>query len=85
MPKVAGASKALWTPGGMVSTRERGIVDLAAGELRMLASLHDFAQRHGIVVLCKACDSAITGRNADTDEHFEVSCKCRSFRFKKPR
>lgn len=73
----------LWTPEGMVSTRERGVQDVTREEIIILSKMHEVAQRLGITVVCKRCDTAFTGRNNDSPDvqTLSVECHCRQLRY----
>lgn len=74
---------AIWTPEGMVSTSERGVEAVTREEIIILSKMHEVAQRLGISVVCKRCDSAFTGRNNDSPniKTLAVQCQCRELRF----
>lgn len=72
---------ALWTPDGMVSTREKDVEALTREEIIIFSKMHEVAQRLHIVLLCKACDKPFVGQNNDTSKTLSVSCGCRELRF----
>lgn len=75
------AAKTLWTPGGNISLREKGVVPITQSDIAVLARLHEFASKHGLSLVCQRCDTAVVGHNADTDDKLAVACQCREFRF----
>lgn len=72
--------KRLWTPEGDVALN-KDTVQINQLELVTLARMHEVAQKFGLTIVCKRCDVAITGKNADTDSSAVVSCHCREFRY----
>lgn len=71
---------AIWTPEGMVSTEQRGVQPITRDEIVTLSKMQEVAHRVGdIVVLCRRCDSAFTGRNNDSPDikTLSIECKCR--------
>ncbi len=75
-------ASSLWTPGGMVSTGEKDVVAISASDLAILARFHEFANKYGISVVCKRCDSAFTGKNSGHETTSQsVSCQCRELRY----
>lgn len=70
--------KRLWTPEGIVGL-QKDIIPINQLEIVTLARLHEFAQKYGLSLVCRRCDTAVTGRNADGDEKAAVSCQCREF------
>lgn len=71
----------LWTPDGEVPLREKDVTPVTRQEIITLSHFHEFAQRHNITVVCKRCDTAITGANNGNSRLLSVSCKCREWRF----
>lgn len=70
----------LWTTEGEHAL-EKDVVPINRMELSILARLHEFAQKHGVSLVCKRCDRAITGRNSGQEDTPAVSCLCREFRY----
>lgn len=73
--------RGLWTPQGEVLVQEKGVVQITRKEIVMLSNLHEFAQQQGISLVCKRCDSAITGNNNASTTTLAVACQCREWRF----
>ena len=65
----------------LIQASKKDVVLINQKELWVLANLHEFAQTHGITVVCKACDSAILGKNSGQEDHPSLECKCREFRY----
>lgn len=55
---------------------------LSRRELIMFSQLHEWAVREGVTVVCKACDSAITGANSGHEPNPSIACKCREWIFR---
>lgn len=77
----AGPASSLWTPEGMVPLAQKGIVPISRQEIILLSKLHEFAQTHGVMLVCQRCDGSIGGSNNGTGTTLSVACKCREFRF----
>lgn len=73
----------LWTPDGMVSTREKQVKILNSNQVKMLSWLHEWAHEEGINIFCKSCEKPIAGQNNDSPDrkYVSVSCQCREWRF----
>lgn len=72
----------LWTPDGERALVERDVIPVQnAMERVTFARMHEIAQRYGISLVCKRCDSSIEGKNNGHDAVPSVSCKCREWRF----
>lgn len=78
---VAVRNPALWTPDGEVPLREKDVIPITRMELITLSRLHEFAQKHGISVVCQRCDKSITGKNSGHENNPGVACQCREWRF----
>lgn len=61
--------------------RERDVTMLEPHEVRMLSWLHDWAYKNQLSIVCKRCDSAITGQNNDAARSISVTCLCHEWRF----
>lgn len=72
--------RALWTPEGMVGV-EKDVIPLTRPELITLSRMHEFASKYGLSLVCKKCDSAITGANNNATPAPAVSCTCREWRY----
>lgn len=72
---------AIWTPDGMVDTREKGVEPVTREEIIILSKMHEIAQRLGITVNCRRCDHSFTGQNNDQSKVLSVSCRCRELRY----
>ena len=78
-----GAPRKLWTPNGEHNI-DPNIERISQQELRMLSMLHEFAQRHGLTILCDTCGSSLQGRNqSPTQTTFIVACGCKEYVFTK--
>jgi hypothetical protein len=77
MPKLYGAD------GGVAVQDEKNVTPISQREIVMLSMLHEFAQKHGIAVVCRRCDSSFAGQNNDSSSTLAIACQCREFRFTK--
>lgn len=77
------AGPRLWTPSGGMAPIERDVEPLNREEIVILSKMHEIAQRHQIVLVCRHCDSALTGQNNDDPavKTLTISCKCRELRY----
>lgn len=81
-PKVDQVRRDLWTPSGNVPVDSRDVHPLQPWEVQALSVLHKMAERWPqICLLCKRCDSAITGKNNDSSKVVTVACRCTEWRF----
>lgn len=48
-------------------------------EIVTLSKFHEFAGKHGLSLVCKRCDHAVTGQNTGQEATLAVSCNCREF------
>ncbi len=79
----SGNGHKLWTPEGVVA--EKDVIPISRRDVLILANLHELAQKYGFVLVCKACDNSILGRNSGHEQSGEdvtVSCACREFRYR---
>jgi hypothetical protein len=67
----------LHLPGGGIIPQRQEVTTISAAEMMQLASFHEIAQRHGIVLVCKACDNSFLGDNDGNGRLWAVKCKCR--------
>lgn len=77
--------RGLWTPQGEVSLREKNVEFLSHSQLVALSFMHEWAHKFQLTIICKRCDSAVTGRNSDGDlqagKHASVACQCTEWRY----
>lgn len=75
--------KRLWTPDGERPLDEKDVIQIDQRELILLGHLHEFANKHQIVIFCKRCEQNIAGQNNDSPSNRtpSVSCQCREWRF----
>jgi hypothetical protein len=78
---MASRGPSLWTPEGNVPLLGKDVVPISRAEIINLSKLHEFAQQHGLSLVCKRCDKAITGANANLQTGAAVACQCREFRY----
>lgn len=78
-------ASSLWTPGGEVPLKQKGIIQINRQELQLLSLLHEFAVKHQVNIFCKKCEKAITGQNTGQELHPSVACQCREWRYSGPR
>lgn len=76
-----GSGGALWTPNGMVSTREKSVEAVTREEIIIFSKFHEMAQRLRISVVCPRCDKPFLGQNNDTSPVLSVACGCRELRY----
>lgn len=76
------AGPRLWTPDGM-TTIEKDVERLSREEIVILSKMHEIAQKHQIVLVCKHCDGSFEGRNNDDPAlaSLSIACKCRELRY----
>lgn len=72
----------LWTPQGDVPLVGKDEVPLTREEIIVLSKLHELAHRHGWTLVCKSCDTSISGANANLSAGAAVACHCREFRYR---
>lgn len=75
------AHKALWTPTGMVNTREKDVEGLTREEIILFSKLHEMGHKFKFSVVCQFCDTAFTGQNNDQSKVLAIACQCRELRF----
>ena len=75
----------LWTPEGERRLVDKDVIIIANPMERVtFARMHEIAHREQFSLVCKRCDSAVTGQNNDAPGAVPtVSCKCREWRFVK--
>lgn len=80
---VRGPQGIMLADGSIHQTAEKDVIALRESEVRMLSWLHEFAHHNQLSVVCKRCDSAITGQNNDTPgtRSVSVACQCREWRY----
>lgn len=71
----------LWTPNGEVSIA-KGQVAVTRPEVITLSKFHEFAGKHGLSLVCKRCDHAVTGSNTGQEAVLSLACNCREFIFR---
>jgi hypothetical protein len=75
-------ANSLWTPEGEKVLREKDVVIVQNPLVReTFIRMHEVAFHEEISMVCKRCDSAITGKNNDDTRVLAVACKCREWRF----
>ena len=68
--------------GSMVNLMPKDVIDVTNPmERQTFARFHEIAFKYGFSVVCKRCDSAITGKNNDSTQIHSVACQCREWRF----
>lgn len=79
MPAVVGR-KSLWTPQGEKPFEAKDQVLLTQPQLAALSFLHEWAFKYELTITCKRCNSAVVGRNSDSEvsagKHPTVACQC---------
>lgn len=71
----------LWTPEGEKLLSEKNVTPVPREELAFWTALHDYAFKYNLSIVCRSCNSAITGQNNDSAKVLAVACQCREFRF----
>lgn len=74
-----GGKRGIWTPEG--EHLQKDIIPITQKELILLGHLHEFANKHQVVIFCKICEGNISGQNNDTTTRPSVACQCREWVF----
>lgn len=70
----------IWTPDGDITTHA-DVNRATPRDMEILMAMHDVAQKFGMVVVCRKCDSSFQGNNASPNSRLmSISCKCREIR-----
>jgi hypothetical protein len=78
---MASIGNTLWTPGGEVPLLGKDVIPIGRADIITLSKMHEFAQNHGLALVCKRCDKSVTGANANLNAGASVACQCREFRY----
>lgn len=75
-------SDLLLPDGSRVNLRPKDTIDVTNPmDRQTFARFHEIAHKHNLSVVCRRCDSAVTGQNNDSTKVAAVACQCREWRF----